>query len=280
MTVTIHDCEQRSDQWLALRCGMLTASTIGQMVEVKAPGPEAYTCPECEAHPDFPCISRAGATKGQPTKVPHRGRVKAAEEMAPTAEKLITAVSAEKARPFLAALAAERITGHVEQIPVTRDMWRGIDSEPFARDAYAEHTGTAVREVGFITRDIGDGVVIGYSPDGLVGDDGLLEIKAPRAKSHLLTAIDAEVPAQHMAQLQTGLLVSGRAWIDYVSFAGGMALWVRRVEPLPAWQAALMNAARTAEAVIADLTERYRAATRGLPVTERIPDFDEVELKL
>lgn len=278
MTITIHECEQRSEEWMALRCGMLTASTIGQMVEVKAPGPEAYTCPECEAHPDFPCISRAGATKGQPTKTPHRGRIKTAEEMAPTAEKLITAVSAEKARPLLATLAAERITGHVEQTPVTRDMWRGTYYEPFAREAYAEHMGTPVREVGFVTRDLGDGVVIGASPDGLVGADGAIEVKSPRGKGHLLTLVDGGVPSQYMAQLQTVLLVTGRAWIDYISFAGGMALWRKRVEPHPGWQAALTNAARTAEAAIADLAERYQAAARGLPVMERPPDYDEIEV--
>ena len=81
---------------------------------------------------------------------------------------------------------------------------------------------------------------------------------------------------QYMAQLQTGLLVTGRQWIDYVSFAGGMALWPKRVTPIPAWQTALTHAARTAEAAIRELTERYRAAVHGLPVMERIPDAEEI----
>lgn len=281
MTITIHECEQRSDAWYALRCGMLTASTIGQLIKATPPGPDTYTCPECDARPNFPCVSLAkGKAAGTELKDHHRGRKKAAEEGAPTAEKVLTVATPADARPLLATLAAERITGHVEQTPVTRDMWRGIDSEPFARDAYAQHTGNPVREVGFITRDLGDGITIGYSPDGLVGEDGLIEIKAPRAKSHLLTVVDAEIPAHHMPQLQTGLLVSGRPWIDFISFAGGMALWPVRVHPHPAWQAAIVNAARTAEAVIADLVDRYRTATHALPVMERIPDFDEVELKL
>ena len=277
MSITIHEVDQRSPEWHALRCGMLTASTIGQMVKATAPGPEFYTCPECEARPEFPCTSRAkGKAFGSELKEPHRGRKKVADEGAATAAPVISVTSAADARPFLATLAAERITGHVEQTPTNRDMWRGIDSEPYARDAYAEHMGIPVREVGFITRDLGDGIEIGYSPDGLVGDDGLIEIKAPRAKGHLLTAVDGAIPSQYMVQLQTGLLVTGREWIDFVSFAGGMALWRKRVEPHPAWQSALQNAARTAEGVIGELTQRYREATRGLPVMERIPDAEEI----
>ena len=274
----MHDVEQRSPEWYALRCGMLTASTIGQMITSSAPGPDAYQCPECESRATFPCVSLAkGKAAGTELKEPHRGRKKASQDGAATAEPVISVATADEARPWLATLAAERITGHVETTPVNRDMWRGIDSEPFARDAYAEHH-APVREVGFITRDLGDGLTVGYSPDGLVGEDGLIEIKAPRAKGHLLTVVDGAIPTQYMAQLQTGLLVTGRQWIDYVSFAGGMALWPKRVTPIPAWQTALAHAARTAEGVIRELTERYRAAVNGLPVMERIPDYDEIQV--
>ncbi|MBZ2197247.1 YqaJ viral recombinase family protein [Ruania sp. N2-46] len=206
----------------------------------------------------------------------HPGRAKAARDGAATAAPVLSVTPAAEARPWLATLAAERITGHVEQTPTTKDMWRGIDSEPYARDAYSEHRAPVV-EVGFVTRDLGGGLTIGYSPDGLVGNDGLIEIKAPRAKGHLLTAVEDTIPTQYMAQLQTGLLVTGRQWIDYISFAGGMALWCKRVTPIPQWQEALTFAARTAEGAINELTERYRAAVNGLPVMERIPDADEIE---
>ena len=272
----IHDVEQRSAEWMALRCGMLTASTIGQLIKANPPGADAYFCPECDAVPNFPCTSRQKGKEGVELKESHRGRKKAAEDGAATAEPVLTVATPDEARPWLATLAAERITRHVEQTPTTLDMWRGVESEPFARDAYSR-TYAPVREVGFITRDLG-GVAVGYSPDGLVGDDGLIEIKAPRAKGHLLDVIDGATPARHMAQLQTGLLVTGRSWIDYISFAGGMALWRQRVYPLIAWQNALEHAARTAETAIRELTERYQAATRGLPVMERIPDYDEIEV--
>jgi hypothetical protein len=75
------------------------------------------------------------------------------------------------------------------------------------------------------------GFSLGYSPDGLVGDDGLIEVKCRRQKKHLQTILADEVPPENMAQLQCGLLVSGREWIDYVSYCGGMPMYVKRVYP-------------------------------------------------
>ena len=82
-------------------------------------------------------------------------------------------------------------------------MWRGINAEPFAREAYAATRGVDVEEVGLMVRDFGWSR-LGYSSDGLVGDAGLIEIKAPRAKGHIDTVLNDEIPGQHMAPLQTG----------------------------------------------------------------------------
>ena len=106
-----------------------------------------------------------------------------------------------------------RITGYVEPVIPTRDMERGTLDEPYARDAYAKFTGVEVEEVGFMVRDF-DGYKLGYSPDGLVGDDGLIEIKSRQPKVHLAHILADRVPAENMAQLQTGLLVSGRDCFD------------------------------------------------------------------
>lgn len=181
-------------------------------------------------------------------------------------------------RGIVAALAAERITGWTEDTPMTSDMWRGVESEPFARDKYSEHY-TPAAEVGFMVREE-DGWSLGFSPDGLVGDDGLIEIKAPRAKTHLRTILADKVPSQYMAQCQTGLLVTGREWIDFVSFCGGMPLYVKRVHPDPAWHEAITAAAIKFEQDITALVANYRAATAGLPMTERISFDDVLELKL
>jgi putative phage-type endonuclease len=174
----------------------------------------------------------------------------------------------DTSRALTATLVAERITGWTEDTPMTSDMWRGVDSEPIARDIYSGHYQQAV-ETGFMRYD-GDGWTLGYSPDGLVADDGLVEIKAPRAKTHLNTILADRVPPYYMAQLQAGLLVTGRQWIDFVSYCGGMPLYVKRVTPDPAWFDAITAACQTYEATAALMFTHYVANTAGLPATERI----------
>lgn len=174
----------------------------------------------------------------------------------------------DESRGLTALLVAERITGQTDQTFVSFDMYRGIEAEPYARDVYSGHYQQAV-ECGFMRYD-GDGWTLGYSPDGLVGDDGLIEIKAPRAKTHIKTILADEVPAYYLAQLQAGLLVSGRQWIDYVSFCGGLPLYVKRVEPDRAWQVAIAEVCRAFEERAEQMVAAYETATAGLPKTERI----------
>lgn len=178
-------------------------------------------------------------------------------------------------RALAAILTAERITGWTDPTYVSDDMLRGIEDEPRARDAYAAWREVQVTEVGFMVRDYGD-YRIGYSPDGLVGDDGLIEVKSRRQKKHLQTILDDRVPAENMAQLQCGLLVSGRDWIDYVSYCGGMPLWVRRVHPDPRWQAAITDAVAAFEETSQQMQSVYRHNTQGMPDTERVTDLELV----
>ena len=270
MTITFHDVEQRSDEWHNLRRGILTASTLGRLI-TRTPVPLThYPCHDCGAEPYNPCRSKA-KTKGAPTeiKTTHPARTAAAAEVGATT---LTVADNDIARTITTVLAAERITGHTEDTPMTPAMWRGVEDEPFAREAYAEHH-APVTEVGFITRDLNGGTRVGYSPDGLVGETGLIEIKSRAPKKQVETIIADDVPPENMAQLQVGLFVTGRAWIDYVSFAGGMPLYVKRVTPDAEWFAAIESAARTFEANVADLLTRYQHAARGLPMTERVPDL-------
>ena len=176
-------------------------------------------------------------------------------------------------------LVAERITDYTEDFAWSKDMERGTLDEPYARDAYAEHNNTKVLEVGFMTREVDDHI-IGYSPDGLVGADGLIEIKSRRQRIQLDTILNNEVPEANMAQLQTALFVSGRKWIDFVSYSGGMPLYTKRVTPDPAWQNIIPKALAEAEALIEHQLDKYYKAVEGLPMTERIDHFEEVELKL
>ena len=109
----------------------------------------------------------------------------------------------------------------------------------------------------------------GADHDGLVGDDGLIEVKCRRGKAQVETILAGEVPAENMAQLQAGLFVSGRAWLDYVSYAGGMHLWTTRVTPDPAWFDAIRAAVEAFEAAVFATVDAYLTAVEGLPLTER-----------
>lgn len=179
--------------------------------------------------------------------------------------------SNDVSRGLITTLAAERITGWTEDTPMTSDMWRGVESEPFARDLYSKHFAEA-REIGFMVREE-DGWRLGYSPDGLVGDDGLIEIKAPRAKTHLRTILSDQVPAHYMAQCQAGLLVSGRLWVDFVSYCGGMPLYVNRVMPNHLWFEAITAACIAFEKDVTQIVADYLERVAGMPTTERI-DFN------
>lgn len=172
-----------------------------------------------------------------------------------------------ESRALTAKLVAERITGWCEQPYVSHDMLRGSLDEPVARECYAQHY-APVAEVGFMVRELGGGR-IGYSPDGLVGDDGLIEVKSYRPKQHLANILAGEVPAEHMAQIQCGLFVAGRQWCDFISYCGGMPMWTKRVEPDQRWHDAIVLAVEAFETAAAAMVEAYEAAVAGLPATER-----------
>lgn len=230
MTLTVYnELEQGSDEWLAARCGILTASQV---------------------------------------------------------HKLITATGKiadnETSRGLTEALVAERITGIVEYVNPTFDMQRGSMDEPYARDMYAEHYSGddgPVIEVGFATLEV-NGHNLGASPDALVGDRGGLEIKAPKAKNHLRTILSGSVPAEHMAQIQTSMLVLGREWWDFCSYSGGWPLYVQRVYADPAWFELIREAHAQFEVNAARMIDAYTAATIGDPIAPVIDHYLDVELKL
>lgn len=174
----------------------------------------------------------------------------------------------DKSRVIVAQLVAERITGWTEDNYQSFDMMRGHEDEVRARAAYAKGHNTGVTECGFMVRDDW-GFQIGYSPDGLVGADGLIEVKSRMPKHHVATIVADKVPTEYVPQIQCGLLVTGRRWCDFISYCGGMPMWVRRVFPDPDWQTALVEAVRAFEATAAQMRDIYQASVGGLPLTER-----------
>ena len=178
-----------------------------------------------------------------------------ASEMKLVLTPTLKAANNDKVRAHIYELAAQRINRYVEPHYIGDDMLRGHEDEVRARLAYAENF-AEVTECGFITNDK-HGFTIGYSPDALVGDDGLIECKSRRQK-YQVQAIIAGVPDEHVLQLQTGLLVTERQWIDYVSYCGGMPMAVVRVEPDAGIQAAIVAAATDFELRVADAINDYR----------------------
>ena len=114
---------------------------------------------------------------------------------------------------------------------------RGNILESEARAYYSFHRDLDVETVGFLYRD-GDRMS-GCSPDGLVGEDGMLELKCPSAGKHLLWLARGDVPPEHRMQVQGALWVSGRAWLDWMSFYPQLPPLLVRVTPDLEIQAAL-----------------------------------------
>lgn len=217
--ITYHpEVTQGSDDWLAMRCGKLTASEMGRI-------------------------------------------------MTPTGK----VANNDKSRAHVWEIAAQRITRYVEPIYVSDDMLRGQEDEFYARQAYAERM-APVQETGFITNDRW-GFTIGYSPDGLVGTDGLIEIKSRRQRFQVQTIVEhltgGTIPDDYVLQCQTGLLVSEREWLDFISYSGGLPMCVVRVWPDDVVQGAIIEAAAAFEAKVADAIQIYREASADLIPTER-----------
>jgi len=183
-----------------------------------------------------------------------------------------------KSRAIVAELAAERLTGWTDDHYASDDMDRGHDAEPLAIKAYEKHTGNPVTTLGFMVWEEA-GFKLGCSPDGLVDDDGMVEIKSRRPKKHVQTVLADTVPAENVAQCQAALFVSGRDWLHYVSYSGGLELYPILVLPDPDWFDAIHAAATQFEKAITQMVDTYTERVKGLPMTERI-DFNRVELKL
>ncbi len=263
--IELPDLEQGSEAWHDQRRGIVTASVVGKLIALGPPDATTIACPACKVETGA-CISLSRKVPTALKKV-HDERSAAASEL----PAIPGVADNETSSTLTASLVAERITGISETLPPNRDMNRGIWSEPYARDLYAAHYGK-VAEVGFM-RYVAEDWTLGYSPDGLVGDDGLIEIKAPRSKTQVLTVLTDDVPAHYMAQCQAGLLVSGRKWLDFVSYAGGMHIYVKRVLPDPAWFAAIEAACRAFETKAAEMTNDYLNRVSGRPVAPYI-DFE------
>jgi hypothetical protein len=156
-------------------------------------------------------------------------------------DKLVTSAGApsKQAQSYLYALAAERITGRAVELQPTAAMDEGSRREEESRIVYAMLREVEVVQVGFCVSDDGRW---GCSPDGLVGPDGLVELKNTSGKVAVEYLIGGRVPPEYFAQVQGQLLVAGRAWVDFVSYFPGLPVLIVRVPRDVAFIAALEKA--------------------------------------
>lgn len=184
----------------------------------------------------------------------------------------------EKERAHMWELLAQRLTKHVEPRYISDDMLRGQEDEIEAVALYAK-TYEPVERVGFITNDRW-GFTIGYSPDALVGDDGLVECKSRGQKYQIQTIVDYvsadKIDPDFMIQVQTGLMVSERKWCDLISFCGGLPMATVRVYPDEKIQTAILEAVTAFEERLAIAMRKYgevvSSSKRLIPTIRRITE--------
>lgn len=277
--------EQGSQEWLQARCGMLTASEVklilgvaggGVMVQYQASSsvPDKIT-PKRQA-----ALDAIGDRKGSVSDLCFLANVSDGVIRALIKDGALERIEVEQPRRFFAPnddrerahmweLLAQRVNQYVEPHFIGDDMLRGHEDEVRARLLYSEKYAPVTTDVAFMTNNV-FGFCIGYSPDGIVGDDGLIECKSRRQKFQMQTIVEGGVPAEYMLQLQTALLVSERAWIDFVSYSGGMPMYVHRVEPDAEMQEAIVAAATSFEAKLNEKLAAYEEAASRFYPTERV----------
>ncbi|WP_155262911.1 lambda exonuclease family protein [Sphingomonas segetis] len=155
---------------------------------------------------------------------------------------------------YAAQLVAERLTGTVEPSYCNAAMQWGTDTEPHAREAYCQHMLCAVEEIAFV--DHPTIAMAGASPDGLIGDDGLVEIKCPGTATHIETLLGGSIPDKYRLQMLFQMACTGRQYCDFVSFDPRLPETMRLfVQRLPRDDAEIAEVEREVAAFLAEIDE-------------------------
>lgn len=177
---------------------------------------------------------------------------------------------------YMADLVAERLTGTKAEGFTNAAMQWGTDMEPDARIAYEFYRDASVAEVGFIPHpSIAE---TGASPDGLVGGDGLVEIKCPNTATHIETLRGGSMPEKYFLQIQWQIACTNRLWCDFASYdprlPESMRLFVDRVKrddaAISAIEKDVVDFLTELRATVSDLRSRYEPETADLPEAARL----------
>jgi hypothetical protein len=280
--------EQGSGLWLKARCGLLTASEFDRILAIEpartvkmyraADGtPEKLTAKQSDALAAIDgaqgsvaeLAALAECSDGLIRALKKAGAIEQCEVHVP----MTTKVPPEpRERAHLWEIAAQRISQYVEPTYIGDKMLRGHEDEIRARELYAKHF-APVEQVGFVTNSKW-GFTLGCSPDGLVGDDGLIECKSRDQKFQVQTICEwqesGKVPDEFMLQIQGQLLITERSWCDFISYSGGLPTFPMRVEADETVQSAIVDAAAKFEARINEAVATFAEATSNAIPTERV----------
>lgn len=134
----------------------------------------------------------------------------------------------KQAEKYAYQLAGEIVSGKIQESVKTQAMQTGIERESEASELYELMTGYKVRKVGFC---ITDNLTFGCSPDGLIDEDGGLEIKCPSISTHVQYMVEGVCPQEYIHQVQGNLFVTNRLWWDFFSYFPGLKPFLVRVYP-------------------------------------------------
>jgi len=154
-----------------------------------------------------------------------------------TASRVADVIAKTKTGPsasrenYATQLVLERLTNKQAESYTNAAMQWGTDTEPMARQAYELKRGLFVNETGFVDHPTIE--MSGASPDGLVGTDGLIEVKCPNSATHMETMLTQKVPAKYIPQMMWQMACTGRNWCDFVSydprFPENLQIFIERV---------------------------------------------------
>lgn len=218
------ECTQGTPEWHAARCGVTTASCFSDAVSIVG-GLD-------ERQQSYVDKVRGGMS-------PKEAALAAGYKVMPSSDTVRralagedTATASDIAKRYAADLAIETVSGkpHGEP-PKAWVLERGHTMEAAARMIYEARTGAFVTEAGICLTDCG---TFGYSTDGLVDSDGLIEIKAPIDSAKILHIIQTGDVAEYMHQMQGGMWITGRKWCDFIMYVPdlenvGKDLYVKRI---------------------------------------------------
>jgi putative phage-type endonuclease len=209
--------------------------------------------------------------QGSPAWLAARCGLVTASRVADVVARTKTGYAASRAN-YMAQLVAERLTGNVAESFTNAAMQWGTEHEPVARNAYEFYRDTEVQLVGMVKHpNIPEAAA---SPDGLVGTDGLVEIKCPNTATHIDTLLGQSVPGNYQTQMQWQMACTGRQWCDFASFdprlPESMRLFICRV-PRDDERIAELESAVTE--FLVELREKvHRLRARYEPETDDLPE--------